>query len=343
MQTGQSPDRGPSWAVVMTVCEPLALVLTNVRWHLATGAAAVFVFVDDPDDPAAAALGAEPGCHVQICDGPYWRDTVGRAARPASQMRRQTINANIAQDRCAADWLFHVDADEFILQTGDLRAELATQAAGGVEVNLPAYERLFPHPGPQADLFDGAFRATAPDGIDARAAYGPFESFMKRGQYSHGAGKSGVPVGGRFRLGVHNATIRGTKPARRAPKHVSQTARLLHFDGLTPLHWVMKAVRYRLTPPKVQQAILQPHRAAQIDWMVERGETLATALGAHRDLFALTPERRAQLDAFGLLQEARFDPRRVLGAAVPDLSVAAFDAELHARNPWFAPMMRSGR
>ncbi|WP_415404222.1 glycosyltransferase family 2 protein [Tateyamaria sp. SN3-11] len=336
---GASGD-APTWGVVMTACEPAALVVTNVRWHLATGAAVVFVYLDDPDDPVAADLSGIHGCRVQLCDDRYWTGHRPRKGRPLSQMRRQTINAGAAQAVCETDWLFHIDADEFIWQDTDLRAELASMTTGDTELNLPVLERLFPEAQGQRHLFDGAFRASAdlPE-HEAQQAYGAFAGFMKRGQYSHGAGKSGVPVRQGLRLGVHNAMVQGSDRWRRAPKTVSTSARLLHFDGLTPLHWALKFIRYRMTPPDVQSSILQPHRAAQIDWMVARSDTWEAAMAAHAELFALTPERRAQLQTYDLVHDIPFDPQGVLGADLPDVSPKAFDADLIARNPWLEEVM----
>jgi len=325
----------PRWGVVMTVNEPAALVLCNVHWHLETGASAVHVCLDDPSDMVAEPLSAIQGCHVTVCDEGHWARHRGRRGRPASQMRRQTINANAAKAVAQTDWLFHIDADEFIWQDSPLSDALAGVGSDNTEVNLPVLERLFPRDHAQASLFDGIFRATAdlPE-ADQSAAYGPFAALMKRGQYSHGAGKSGVRVRDDLRLGVHNATEWRDGRWRRAARHVADTARLLHFDGLTPLHWLIKIMRYRRTPPEVQKTILHPHRAAQIEWMLARSETFEAARAAHAVLFNATPGRCAQLAQFDLLRAVPFDPVAVLGKAAPDLSPAAFDADLLSRNPW---------
>ncbi len=328
-------ENGVRWGVVMTASEPLALVETNVRWHLATGAETVFVFLDDPNDPSKDALGAIPNCSVHLCDDRYWNEAKPKNGRPPSQMRRQTINANWAQSHCDLDWLFHIDADEFIWQDGNLRSELADHRDPRTELNLPVFERVFPK-GQQQSLFDGAFRASSDLTSDqAYAVFGSFASLIKRGQYSHGAGKSGVCVGAGLRLGVHNATRTGSGgQQRRAAKRVSETARLLHFDGVTPLHWMMKALRYRQTSPEVQAKVLQPHRAAQIRWMMERSDTMDSMRQAHRCMFSLTDERRLKLNAFGLLREVPFKPKGVLGADCPNLDPDAFDTELLRRTPW---------
>ncbi|MEL7099788.1 MAG: glycosyltransferase family 2 protein [Pseudomonadota bacterium] len=312
-----------SWAIVMTAREPAPLVEVNVRWHLATGAEAVYVYLDDPVDKNAAALSSIPGCTVILCDDAYWAARQPRKGRPASQMRRQTLNANRARVLCAQDWLFHIDADEFIWQDGDFAAELAAHIDPMVEIGLPVLERIFPD-GVQVGLFDGQFRATS-DLEDPEATFGLFAAMMKRGQYSHGAGKSGVRRGTALRMGVHNATRkRPDGTTRRARRAWSGTARLLHFDGLTARHWLAKLDRYRANPADVAAQVLQPHRQAQLDWMAAHPDPNA----AHREMFALTPDRRATLAAAGLLHAVPFDPAAVIGAACPELSAAAFDAAL---------------
>lgn len=336
----KGPDATPTWGVVMTVNEPLSLVLSNVHWHLTTGAQEVWVFLDDPQDAVAGPLSAVAGCHVVCCDAAYWVRQMRQIERPASQMRRQTVNANVARRQMGTDWLFHIDADEFIWQDRPLRQELAGGIAPQTEVNLPVLERLFPHDQVQARLFDGRFRATSDlTRAEARLAFGEYASFMKRGQYSHGAGKSGVRKDDGLRLGVHNATVRKGKRLARSAKHISQAARLLHFDGVTPLHWLLKVLRYSITAPDVQRSILQSHRMAQIDWMVERSETLDAARAAHATLFAGTPDRCSRLAQFGLLQDIPFHPERVVGPIWPDQSPEAFDADLLARNPWVTDLV----
>lgn len=330
----------PTWDVVLTAREPPVLVQINVLWHLATGARTVHVCFDDPEDPGIAVVQNIAGARVIRCDRAHWRRLNGRKGRPASQMRRQTLNANAVQDVTEAQWLFHIDADEFIWQDGDLGAELAELGLGQTELNLPVLERLFPEHGFGDTIFAGAFRAASdlPE-AEARDVFGEFAPFMKRGQYSHGAGKSGVAVRQGLRMGVHNATVRGQNRWKRAAKHVSRRARLLHFDGLTPLHWAAKSLRYRLNPPQVRKAVLQPHRAAQIDWMADQGGTLEDVQTAHARLFALTGARQAQLEAYDLLRHVPFDPGALPAARDIDLSAAGFDAALRQTNPWIEDLL----
>lgn len=331
------------WGVVMTVKEPMALVLTNVLWHLRTGATVVFVFFDDPEDSAIDVVRAVPGCRVQVCGDTYWRRRRPKDGRPHMQMRRQTINANVAQTRCKLDWLFHIDADEFIWQTGDFHAELAAHRDPSIALNLPVFERVFPASG-QAHLFDGMFRATSNlDDVAAQDAFGPFAIMMKSGQYSHGAGKGGVRVGNGLRLGVHNATVPTKGKWNRAPKRELKTAQVLHFDGITPLHGILKTLRHLRSPQDARNTVPQAHRQAQVDWLVDRCETVADGKAAHHELFALTEDRRSRLERHGLLHDIPFDPRTILGDAAPGLGPDAFDADVVRRNPWLKELLENGR
>ncbi|MEP1355897.1 MAG: glycosyltransferase family 2 protein [Tateyamaria sp.] len=158
--------------------------------------------MDDPQDTAADALRASLGCRVLVCDDAYWAERRGKRGRPASQMRRQTINANMAKDAANSDWLFHIDADGFIWQDSSLSDELVQVEDANTEVNLTVLDRHFPEGGKQCTLFEGAFRASADlSEEDQKSVYGPLAAMMTRWQYSHGAGNGGVRTSGPLRLG----------------------------------------------------------------------------------------------------------------------------------------------
>lgn len=111
----------------MTVDEPAALVMANVAWHLGTGAASVHVYLDRPDDPVEHPLSQVPGVVVTRCTKAHWA-RLAPDGRPLLQMRRQSLNANHARDRMvkrrSADWIVHLDADEFLRQSAPLAREL---------------------------------------------------------------------------------------------------------------------------------------------------------------------------------------------------------------------------
>lgn len=327
-----------SWGVALTAHEPTALLLANVGWHISAGADEVHVYLDDPCDPAAPLLEAIAGVQVTRCDAAHWREAAPSLRRPPTHRRRQALNANHALARCGVDWLVHLDADEFLMQDRPLGQEMAAVRALDCELYFPVAERMY-LPGPQQTIWDGVFRGCTRalirrgDGIDNdRVIYGDHVECLDFGVLGHSAGKCAVPRDGDYRLGIH-WSFRG-EGRRRAERFRSTAARLLHFDGLTPLQWWTKLRRYTEYDPA--DFNVAAHRQRQID--------LAAAVGAspegrellHRELKECGPDLRARLRALGLLLEVPFDPapalRDVLGE-VPDFSVDAFDADLLRRLP----------
>lgn len=328
-----------NWGLVMTVNEPGALVLTNLGWHLGTGAAEIHVYLDDPDDPAAALIEALPRVRAVRCDAGHWARIAPAGKRPPTHRRRQVLNANHALATCEAEWLIHLDADEFLLQTRPLAAELAVARELDCEVFFPVAERCFVRDAPVASILGGPFRLSTKglnrrgDGVDANAViFGDHLPCLVDGVLGHSAGKCAVPTGEDYRLGIHWA-YRGAGK-QRAERYASTAATLLHFDGLTALHWMAKLARYADYDPKALG--IAEHRRAQIT-LFQKMQGMEDGLARlHRDLKELTPKTLARFRAFGLLLETAFDPlpvcREVL-TALPDLDPARFDAELLARAP----------
>ncbi|MBS0124683.1 glycosyltransferase family 2 protein [Thetidibacter halocola] len=319
------------WAVAMTVREPAALVLANVGWHLGTGAAEVHVYFDDPSDPAFSDVAAIPGVQVTRCDAVHWRATGPRGARPESVTERQSLNANHARALSRADWIVHLDADEFLVQERPLVEELAAVAQLDAELHFPVAERAFVAGAPMRSLFEGVFRLSTrgqnrrkDGGSFDEAIFGEQAPVLIHGVLGHSGGKSAVPVSGDFRIGIHWA-YRGAGRDR-AERWRSTTTRLLHFDGLTRAHWMHKMRRYLAMPQDSLK--MSAHRRAQLELFAEMEEDRHALFDA---LYVLDEARLARLRGFGLLAETRFDPQETIGRVlgqVPDLSPAAFDRAL---------------
>ncbi|WP_227284381.1 MULTISPECIES: glycosyltransferase family 2 protein [Paracoccaceae] len=328
-----------SWGVVMTVREPPVLVQANVAWHLASGASEIHVYLDDPHDPAFYLLKSMPGCRVVRCTLDHWRTQAKRRARPASQVRRQSLNANHALSRTACDWLIHLDADEFLLQERPIAGEMAALNGTAMALQLPVWERIYlPGSAPET-LFEGGFMPalTAPGDARsenravARRVFGADRGYRRLGLLGHAAGKVAVPVGQGFSLSIHTAFLdRGGERAR-ARLRRSTSARILHFDGLTPLHWILKLLRYASYDPEILDRIVTRHRRSQIaDAAACAGH--APGLRAFHDrLRYLTPRQMGDLQALGLLDCRAFDPTTGRSNLALDLTVGAFDAVLQER------------
>ncbi|MFN3954787.1 MAG: glycosyltransferase family 2 protein [Pararhodobacter sp.] len=317
----------PGWGLVLLAREPAALVLSHLAWHLDLGAREIHLYLDDPADPAADAAANLPGVQITRCDDRFWQALAG--ARPALQTRRQTLVASHAYVRAGVDWLLHLDADEFVHAPAPVAAELARHADFAGYLALPNLERAFTRADP-ACIFEGVFRRPLPRGAELPAALAHQEPFVVRGVCGHAAGKAISRTGQGYRLQPHAPRLDGAQvPSRRA-----NGLELLHFDGLTPLHWLLKLMRYAQHPPESWARFLGPHRRAQLEHV---RENLADphALRAFHDRLKTCPEPEA-LTKVGLIDMLPFAPETALRrwlAEMPDLSVAAFDAALRAREP----------
>lgn len=336
-----------SWGIVMTVKEPRALLLTNLAWHLGTGAAEIHVYLDDPDDPIAAQLEALPRVRVTRCDAEYWSEVAPIKRKPSTIRRRQSINANHAQRRCGCDWLIHMDADEFLVQSSPLGRELAYVAELDCEVFFAPRERIYIQDAPQETFFSGMFRSSTKgvnprrDGVvNDKIIYGDHLPLLLHGVLGHSAGKCAVPRDQGFEIGIHWA-YRG-KNRKRAARYKSNSTHLLHFDGLTPLNWLMKLLRYADYDPS--ELSIADHRRAQIEIISDIAHDPQQILEFHNEMKVFDQTRLDRLRGFGILDETPFDPRPMVEAQlgwVPDLSPRAFDKSLVAANPALELLFRA--
>ena len=331
MQTGCTAEdtATPRWAVVATVREPAALVAAFAAHHLALGAAELWLFFDDPEDPAADVAEALPRTRVVRCDDAYWRDRRGRA-RPALQSQRQMANATFAGNRTRADWILHTDADEFLWCEGPLSDELARLDDSHGWLKIRNLERVWLGGEPGATIFEGAFRrALLPgDALDAAAIYGDTARFLRMGLAGYPVGKALSRTGRGYRLTVHRPEAEGEAP----PFRVARTVHLLHFDGLTPRHWAAKTLRYAGHPDAQLDRLLHAERRAQVRHVRDRCASLDEILAVHASLLHLTAEQVETLTAARKLSRPRIDPAAPLAALLPGaeagLAPAAFDSAL---------------
>jgi len=320
----------PTWGIVMTAREPAQLVLANIGWHLHTGASEIHLYLDDPEDPVAADVAAVPQVHVTLCDTDHWGGR--KKGRPDQQTRRQVFNCDHAMARAGVDWLVHLDADEFLVQHTSMAAEMAWLRPHDSELHFPVCERFYTEP--PTHLFDGVLRHATTGRRDLpKDLFGDLDRYFKAGMTGHTAGKSAAPTDSDFRLGVHSAYRGKRDAAHKAERHVSRSTRLYHFDGLTPLHWLIKLGRYAKSR---EQGFFPPGRTAQLDDLVAVRGDAAKILGFHNKIRMMDQATVDLMNRHDLLEPTGFDPapaiKDVFGQ-LPDLSVAQFDADLAARFP----------
>lgn len=313
----------PSWAVVSTMDEPAPLVAAFAAHYLSIGASEVHIFLDQPDPEAEALLAGLPQVFVTVCDAAYWKVNKPRT-RPVMHFSRQCRNAQKVYDTTQVDWLLHCDADEYVQDGEAVVAALAAAPDVALYMRLLVAERVTLKEVPQLEIFDGIFRY----GIKDFAKFGPevyglLCDFFRNGVTGHLAGKAFNRVGAGLQVSLHSP--RGVQPHR-----VIETTRLMHFDGLTRLHFMLKLLRRAHEPEGDANARHGTSRITQFEALRESVED-----PEHRDalvtlLKEIDADQAALLEAKGVLERSQFDPHPALaryGLKV-DLSVAAFDAYL---------------
>ena len=132
-----------NWGICTTVKAPAEQVQAFAAYHLALGAAHIWLHFDDPDDPAADSFN-HPQITTQRCTDAYWQATNGK--RPDRHQNRQGRNMHRVYKTEALPWIAHIDVDEYILpQSGngaDISAALNALATDQPMLRLAPWEAL---------------------------------------------------------------------------------------------------------------------------------------------------------------------------------------------------------
>lgn len=323
-------EAGPAtWGVVCTARETPELLAAFAAHHAAIGASRIHLYLDEPSPRALALLAVIPAVEVTVCDQAYWARV--NNGRPRSQEGRQIVNAQDALQRTKVDWLLHIDADEFLSPRRDLSLELSQVPAGIEYLHLEMRERAFTGGTRPETIFDGAFRVPIQqDQRVLRLVYGPGFGFTDGGFTGQTAGKSIVRVKDcELLMGIHRPRVPSTQARERPLFLQCQSAVLLHFEGLTPAHWMAKITRYSQNPRYREGDLLGRHQKRQVSYLV-RNNWSSEALRKLHDLLKFIDEpAEARLRGLGMLETAAVNPSyglRVYGlASEVDLSVECSD------------------
>ena len=332
----------PSWAVVATVDEPPALVMAFVAWHLHLGACEVHLYCDNPDHPVRAMVAHLPQVRVTPCDAAHW-GKLGKS-RPRRHQVRQVRNARDAYGRTSADWLAHIDADEF-LWAGRPVAQTLVEAAPGCDgLIVRVAERMHRPQDRGRSVLEGGFRRpfNKPPKMGARI-FGPDYALTYRGLTGHAQGKCFVPTKSALDLSIHRPSRRdGAEPV--FDRADTDDLELLHFDGLTAAFWVYKLSRMQRALEKQDGMPPSAHRRAQADALIadpERGEAL------YRRLKVADAAMQAKLEDYDLWLAPGFDPSEAIARFFPDasadLSPAAMEHWLQRHKAGIAGYLRKAR
>ena len=334
------PERGSAqWGVAATCREPDALVVAFVAHHIALGASEVHIYLDAPQPSLEALLSQIPQVILTVCTEEYWRERQGR--RPRAIEPRQVMNIFDAYTRTKLPWLMHLDADEFLQCDLPIGLMLADLPEAVEYVVFPPRERAFLEGQPQRHLFEGVYRAPVSRALGgAPYLFSNSKEFLNRGILGHHHGKSMMRTGKRLIPGIHTPR----RPARHRGEPLvswaAPKARMLHFDGLTALHWSAKLLRAAEAAAGLKGQFrdqIPEHRARQIARMVELGGNLQDAFHLHQQLKTIPQDQYERLQRLDLLETHALDMEtavRALGLDREiDLSRAAFDLALKDFQP----------
>lgn len=336
-----------SWSVVSTVAEPGHLLCAFAAHYLSLGAEEVHLFLDDPAHADIAQLKKMKGVRLTRCHRLYWRWR--HQGRPPGHVMRQLLNANRAYSSCRSDWFFFCDADEFLTSAQPV-SDVLDQVPPDVRHCRPHMaERVFLAETPPEHLFDGVFRLPLKQPKVLRHVYGTLSDMTTHGLSGHVLGKSFVRSGqDDLRIRLHFPVP--FDPAKEAQHKADGTLKpgpflpdtwLVHFDGMTPLHWQLKLLRYYLSyAPMLKAGDARAFkrrtaaRSAQLNAVYEaRGDV--AALARLMPLIQLDADRYAVLHKAGGILERSLNPSATAQAKCGsdmDFSPHGFDARLRSRH-----------
>lgn len=247
------------WGVVATVLEDIGTIKAFVAHYRSLGADEIHLYLDDPDDRAAAFLErfCIAGLHVTRCDTAHWSN-----ARPPTQEGRQRANANRAYTECSVDWLIHLDADEFLHAPTGIAAALDGLGDDCKVARVPPAEAFAHTKADPVDRFRLALPRTPKGSRIGLHAYGREYPLLVDGLLSHAAGKSFVRTGiVDMALSIHGPIYREA----RAEATDLPGVLLLHLHGRDEKRWLASA-RSRIETGAYRAALHDnKRRAGQLD------------------------------------------------------------------------------
>ncbi|AWI85315.1 hypothetical protein CEW88_16390 [Alloyangia pacifica] len=291
------------WGTVTTTNAPLARILDFAAWHLEQGAQRLYIYLDDADPAAAAALSAHPKVRVVTTDAAWWAK---RGKRPETHQVRQTRNARHANNRKPElDWLAHVDVDEFLLPARPLAEQLADLPRDCLCARVRPVEALAAAPVQAETQFkafplDQAARQRA-----AEACFPTWGRHLSGGFLSHVAGKLFFRPGTEgLDIRIHNVRL---GDQLNPGEHPLPDTELGHFHAADWAHF-LSAYRFRMARGSYR-AELKPQARGEgavslntLFAMIEKEGGEAALRSFYNEVCTATPELIKRLSDHGLLR-----------------------------------------
>jgi hypothetical protein len=246
-----------------------------VAYHLNTGVAHIYLFFDDPADPALPAFAGMERVTATACTLEGWR---AASIRPQDGIEaRQIHNANAAMTwarASGAQWLLHLDSDELIYTPSDnLAAWLDSRPLNIDAVIFPVLEAI-----PRALARGHPFQAcllfkTIPRSDVARLRLAARLGCRRALRYGYFRGHIAGKTASRVRADVDDVGIHFPTRAAGPPLRVETAgdAYVLHYDGCTFEAWRQKWARRRDGTGLARN--MRPERRRQFDDFLVAADT----------------------------------------------------------------------
>lgn len=226
-----------NWGICTTLKAPVEQVLAFVAHHLDLGADRIWLYFDDPDDPAIPVLERFEKIEITRCDAAYWAGY--RAGRPERHQNRQGQNMRRCYKWTTLPWLCHIDVDESIWPTTPVAEVLDLIPPDANMVRMAPWEALN-----DATLADDIFTArhfraalrTKPGNSVRKQIFQELEFLLPEGTLSHASGKCFFRTGLRgFQPRLHGAK---DKNINAVGAQVQSDLALLHFHAQDRKQWL---------------------------------------------------------------------------------------------------------
>lgn len=324
-------------ATVTTIRAPLSQTLMFVNYHLNIGVSHMFLFFDDPNDPAVEALANSEKVTCIRCDSEHWHNLTSQSELidrsklnwanltanvtleeetkkfGGSTYEKQLVHANYAfklAQQNGYDWLIHIDSDELIhakqpldVLLSKIRKEIEILVINTAEAvpEQDEYESFFE----EVNLFknkDFAWQKYLAYFLGCQRVFQ--EGFYFRG---HRVGKSAIRTNADIQsVDIHFPIIAKGKTVK-AKKF--RKAKLLHFDCCSFKEWKQKFIRIYdgTTSFDVNNPPRRKKQFAKFAEVYENGDRTQLRKLYHHQLFLSKYERRV-LGMLGLLKRIQIDP-----------------------------------
>ncbi|WP_372609979.1 glycosyltransferase family 2 protein [Aquicoccus sp.] len=314
------------WGIVSTIKAPLREIADFAAHHLDLGAHRIFIYLDDDNPAAFAALKKHPKIRVFKAGPDHWRS----ANRPVKHQARQTANARHAYHRKASeiDWIAHIDVDEFLWPHSSLEDQLQSLSGDCLCARIRPIEALSSDGIDDIPAGHTCFKAMTNDRAirqrQTAAIFPTYGGFLNGGFLSHVAGKLFFRTGIKeLTMKIHNIQLGGIQNPGQV--ELDQTELCHMHAGSWPDF--IKSYRYRLEQGSYRPA-LAPNRARDMGGMsmhelftyIESTEGETGLRAFYDETCRATPDLRARLDAHGLLRcyDLNLDAKRA--RHFPDLA-----------------------